>query len=471
MSAAAALRVGWCPGALRPMMSGDGLIVRVKPRCATLTAAQARGIAAAAVRHGNGLLDLTARANLQIRGVSETGLPALTADLDALALLDADAGAEARRNVVASPLMGLDPAAAFDIRPAVAALESRLAAATDLAALPSKFGFAVSDGGVLALDGMSADVRFDATAGELFAVTLDGDEGNLACCTTTDMPEVALRLARAFADASAVDPDLHRMRDLVASIGARAVMDRARLEPVVPVAPSTTRRVVPLPQSGEEPRPTRRVSSPAWGRGTARRAVEGADGVRPPTTSRRTPVGVLDLAGAAILGVAAPFGRLDAAQLDALARVATGAGAADLRLTPWRAVLVPGLAPAAAARLAAPCAAVGWIVDPADPRLGVAACAGEPGCRRATTPVLDHAARWATLLGPAGAAGGIALHVSGCAKGCAHPGAAALTLVAQDGRYALVADGTASDAPLAEGLDVEEAGRLLTAILGAEHRP
>ncbi|MEO1207882.1 MAG: precorrin-3B synthase, partial [Pseudomonadota bacterium] len=24
---------GWCPGALRPMESGDGLIVRVRPRC------------------------------------------------------------------------------------------------------------------------------------------------------------------------------------------------------------------------------------------------------------------------------------------------------------------------------------------------------------------------------------------------------------------------------------------------------
>ena len=23
---------GWCPGALRPMMSGDGLVVRVRPR-------------------------------------------------------------------------------------------------------------------------------------------------------------------------------------------------------------------------------------------------------------------------------------------------------------------------------------------------------------------------------------------------------------------------------------------------------
>ena len=39
---------GWCPGALRPMQSGDGLVVRVRPQAGRLTAAQAAGIANAA---------------------------------------------------------------------------------------------------------------------------------------------------------------------------------------------------------------------------------------------------------------------------------------------------------------------------------------------------------------------------------------------------------------------------------------
>ncbi|MEO6855833.1 MAG: hypothetical protein ABI410_07150, partial [Rhodoferax sp.] len=60
---------GWCPGALRPMLSGDGLVVRVRPYAGRLTPAQAAGIAALARQHGNGMLDLTSRANLQLRGV------------------------------------------------------------------------------------------------------------------------------------------------------------------------------------------------------------------------------------------------------------------------------------------------------------------------------------------------------------------------------------------------------------------
>ena len=68
---------GWCPGALRPMESGDGLIVRVRPWNSALTPAQARAIADGARRHGNGLIDLTRRANLQLRGVSPATLAPL----------------------------------------------------------------------------------------------------------------------------------------------------------------------------------------------------------------------------------------------------------------------------------------------------------------------------------------------------------------------------------------------------------
>jgi precorrin-3B synthase len=57
----------------------------------------------------------------------------------------------------------------------------------------------------------------------------------------------------------------------------------------------------------------------------------------------------------------------------------------------------------------------------------------------------------------------ITLHVSGCAKGCAHPKAAAITLVGQNGRYALVRDGAPWDRAVRENLTVEEAVRLISA--------
>ena len=52
------------------MQSGDGWLARVKPSAATVSAAHARIVAEAARRHGNGHIDLTSRANLQIRGLT-----------------------------------------------------------------------------------------------------------------------------------------------------------------------------------------------------------------------------------------------------------------------------------------------------------------------------------------------------------------------------------------------------------------
>ena len=70
---------GWCPGAHRPMMSGDGLVVRVRPRLARLSADQVQALCAAAMRHGAGLIDLTNRANLAQLIIA--GMPAGTATL------------------------------------------------------------------------------------------------------------------------------------------------------------------------------------------------------------------------------------------------------------------------------------------------------------------------------------------------------------------------------------------------------
>jgi precorrin-3B synthase len=56
---------------------------------------------------------------------------------------------------------------------------------------------------------------------------------------------------------------------------------------------------------------------------------------------------------------------------------------------------------------------------------------------------------------------GVAIHISGCGKGCAWPMAAPITLVGNAGRYDIVKNGTARDAPLAQGLSLAQARTLL----------
>jgi len=72
---------GWCPSSFRPMESGDGYIVRIKPTFGRVTRDQLEKIAHLADQFGNGIIELTNRANLQLRGVSIADHPAL---IDAL---------------------------------------------------------------------------------------------------------------------------------------------------------------------------------------------------------------------------------------------------------------------------------------------------------------------------------------------------------------------------------------------------
>ena len=70
-----AARRGWCPSLDRPMPTGDGLLARVHPPLGRLTGAQMRAVAEGARRHGNGHIDITARANLQVRGLTVQTAP------------------------------------------------------------------------------------------------------------------------------------------------------------------------------------------------------------------------------------------------------------------------------------------------------------------------------------------------------------------------------------------------------------
>jgi precorrin-3B synthase len=136
--------------------------------------------------------------------------------------------------------------------------------------------------------------------------------------------------------------------------------------------------------------------------------------------------------------ISPPFGQTNAPALRGLAALI---GDAVIRTTPWRAFQIEKpLDPRAAE-------ALGFIADRTDPRLSIAACPGAPACASATVPARADAAFLAAL-------GLRDLHVSGCAKGCAHRGATT-TLVGRDGRYDLIRHGRAGDVPDLRGLTRE----------------
>ncbi|MCE8521490.1 cobalamin biosynthesis protein CobG [Ruegeria pomeroyi] len=221
---------GWCPGAHRPMMSGDGLVVRVRPRLARLSVAQALGLCALADRFGNGTIDLTNRANLQLRGVGEADHQPLLAELAALDLLDGEPGIEVRRNILFSPLYTHG-----DLTERLGReLTARLG---ELPALPAKFGFAIDTGAGRLLSGDSADIRLE-TGGNGLILRADGMATGREV-TEGEAIDRLIELARWFADRYA--PDTRRMARLVKAVPLPAIWQGVKPVPVgEPPAPGDT---------------------------------------------------------------------------------------------------------------------------------------------------------------------------------------------------------------------------------------
>jgi len=144
--------------------------------------------------------------------------------------------------------------------------------------------------------------------------------------------------------------------------------------------------------------------------------------------------------------------------------VAEGSG--ELRLTPWRAILIPGLHQTRAETLIAKLGE-GFISRTDDPRLQIIACAGRPSCRNATVNTHQDALGFATLQNLMKKSG-TRLHVSGCEKGCARPAATEAVLVGKNGLYDLVLNGKASDSPTMTGLDEAMVRRTLEDLWAGE---
>ncbi|WP_339112627.1 precorrin-3B synthase [Thioclava sp. GXIMD2076] len=356
---------GWCPGARRPMMSGDGLVVRVRPWYGRLTKGQAGALAGISAQFGNGLIDLSSRGNLQLRGIRREDHDALLMALATLGLLDASVAGETRRNVITQPFWQMG-----DLTQRLGDDLSAVLSQEDGPELPAKFGFAVDCGPVPLLQGSSADIRIERTQDALI-IRADGAERGRAV-RPEDAVAAALEMAQWFQDTGGITDGRGRM--------ARHLEAGATLPA-------------------------------AWRTHAMHR------GLPPPAP------GIYD--EGALFGVG--FGQIHAEELAEIASMG------KLRLTPWRMILIEG------ARVFPEVA--GAVTVPDDPRLRISVCTGAPGCPQGAQPTRALARRIARQ----GLPEGQALHISGCAKGCAHAGACDLVAVASKEGWAFGRDQRARD--------------------------
>lgn len=364
-----------CPGALRLHDAADGKLARVRLPGGRL-AVSALLVLADLADLGNGIVELTSRGNLQVRGLPASAGPEVArrlADGGLLPSLDHDRV----RNVLASPLGERHPAAGMPSDALVAALDAGIRSDDALARLSGRFLFAVEDAsGTLGTH--DADVTLLPADGRI-ALAL-GPHRTTLTAPAERAAELALDAARAFVDLAA-DGDGRRWRIVDLDRGAQRVV--ARL--------------------GGELRGARTAAG------------------------RPLPVGSVSQAdGRMALTVLPPLGRLTAPMLRGLAEIAQGE---DVRSSPARTVTVLDVDPDVLAGTLRRLETLGFETRPSTGWSGLTACAGRGACANARADVRAAATARAAVR----RAGDAAEHWCACERGCGRRAHGTTVLATADG--------------------------------------
>jgi precorrin-3B synthase len=185
----AAHRRGACPTLDAPMQTGDGLLARLRVKGRRLTPAQLAALAELAGEHGNGLVEISARGNLQVRGLTAGSAAPFARGVEAVATIE-------RGLVVETPpLAGDDPTEIDDPRPLAGSI--RAAAMVLANRLGPKVTVIVDGNGRLNLSQLKADIRLTAIGSAQWACSVGGRSEIIL---RNDALMVTLRYLRQIAD-------------------------------------------------------------------------------------------------------------------------------------------------------------------------------------------------------------------------------------------------------------------------------
>jgi len=355
-------------------------LLRLRVPGGWLPAPSLDSISTAAVRFADGDVQLTSRANLQLRAVATDASGAVAAPLVDEVLsagLLPHPSHERVRNIVCSPLSGLS-GGLTDLRGMTREIDEKLCAAADLAGLPGPFLIALDDGRG-DLDAVPADLRVRAVDRQSVQI-LVGDAAIGPVLPIGRAADLIIELAQAFLPLTGDgDRPVWHVRELP----QRGLELFSQVNPGVPGALIRRRTAAPGQRLGR----------------------------------------LTQDDGRAVLSALAPLGLLDRRQVAALTRAST-LGSGRLVVTPWRGVLVPDLPVSEAGTAAELLIAVGLELDDGSPWQGVTACTGAPRCAHGQGETRSLAGQIVRARWPGTASVGEPVHVVGCSRRCGSPSGA-----------------------------------------------
>jgi len=382
----------------------DAFMLRLRLPGGIVSSHQAKGLADIAERFGGGTLDVTTRANLQIREIGAAHPIAVLSAIDELGLTSRGAGADNIRNLTGSPLAGIDPHELIDTRPLTRALYHHILNHRELYGLPRKFNISFDGGGRIAMLEDTADIGFAAVrvgpekpvaAGVYFRMLLGGLTGHGSfgrdagvLLEPHELVAATAAILRVFIDhGDRTDRKRARLKYLIERWGIEKLVSEA---------------------ATHLPFPWRFV------------AADQCEPRGPIDRHAHVAVHAQAQPGLSYVGVVLPASRLTAEQLRGLADIAARRGSGTLRLTVWQNLLISDIPDALIPEAVAEIEAFGLATNASAVRAGLIACTGNVGCKfslsdtkRQALEIADYLDARIELDQP------LNIHLTGCPNSCA----------------------------------------------------
>jgi ferredoxin-nitrite reductase len=361
---------------------------------------QLRELARVAQDLTSGYVQITTRANFQMRLILPKHAPEFLRRIQAIGLHTRGSGADNIRNLTMNPTAGIDPVELIDVQPFVQALAQVIINDRSFYDLPRKFNIAYDGGGLIGSVEDTNDIGVKAVKlGDeiLFRIALGGATGH-----------------KAFAnDLGVVVPPAEVNKVVTAIVrvyiehGCRTNRKKARLKHLLETMSLDEYRTLVEKKLGA---PLRRAScEPAQLRWASQELAHSHVGDFPQKQR-----------GLNYLGATCPVGQITSRQMTRLAEIADLYGSGEIRLTVWQNFIVPNVPDGYVATAKKALEKAGFATKQSNLASGVIACTGNSYCKFAQSntkghalAVIKHLEKKLELDQP------VNVHITGCPNSCA----------------------------------------------------
>jgi ferredoxin-nitrite reductase len=425
-----------CPGLFYTTPAQDGFLARLRIPGGILSSEQFRAIANISDNYGGGYVDVTNRANLQIREIKQEIDLEVLQELQKLGLASTNPNVDHIRNIMTSPTAGIDAEELIDTRPLIQAWEDHITANSHLGGISAKFSVCFDGGGKFSVRDCPNDITFMAVSvqggcreelsffptGEwglssvYFILLICGSDLEKKFSTTGILlkPGECIPVLAALAEVylQNTDPSSRRkprLREVVQNLGYANYLHQVQEY---------------LNEHNCEKDINLKYQDITYNHTNAN--------LHSYENNKTYHLGIhrQKQSGLVYIGVVLPLGRLQSWQIRGLADIATKYAKSSIRLTPWQNLLITDIPESSIVEVEKEIAELELGSSAINIQSGLVSCSGKRGCAAAATDTKSHALKLGEYLESHIILDShINIHFSGCVKSCAQHHSGDITLL------------------------------------------